>query len=205
MSMVVLVCCAVAIAAAAAFVYSPQRLDAALIVAVAMLVCAQVVGLVAARTPEEIDDAKLASLAQRISKNSTNLDRLSTRWRDQSQKLAELEQRLSARAPREQSVPSAQVLPPALAVQPPVGDRDAQVRRPVALHPAEVLPPAPEPFLCLEPVIRLSEGRTAYYKASLQLPGGDAREAARPVLSADIALPPGAAGVSDAVRDLKLL
>ena len=77
-----------------------HRLDAALIVAVAMLACAQVVSMLVVSAPEEIEDAKLASLAQRIAKNAADLDRLSTRWRDQSQKLAELEQRLSARMPR---------------------------------------------------------------------------------------------------------
>lgn len=203
MRVVVLVCCAVAIAAAAASVYSPHRLDAALIVAVAMLACAQVVSMLVVSAPEEIEDAKLASLAQRIAKNAADLDRLSTRWRDQSQKLAELEQRLSARMPREPALPPAQTMPPAGSVQQGAATGHAQLHRQVAFRPAAGSPPAPEPVLCLEPVVRLTEGRTAYYKASLQLTGADAR--VQPVLSADIPLPPGAAAGADAARDLQLL
>jgi hypothetical protein len=168
MRLVVLVCCSAAIAAAAAFVYAPQRWDAALIVAVAMLVCAQVVSLLAARAPEEVNDAKLASLAQRISKNSADLDRLSTRWRDQSQKLAELEQRLFARRTREPASALSHAMPPASLVQQFHSPGLAPVQKPIDFQPVAVPARAPEPAVCLEPVVRLSEGRTAYYKASLR-------------------------------------
>jgi len=203
MRVVVLLCCALALAAAAAFVYVPEGLDGALIVAVAMLVCAQVVSLLAARSPREIEDAKLASLAQRISKNSADLDRLSTRWRDQSQKLAELEQRLSARQAREPALPAAEAAPAALP-----GTQIRQVAAPPRLaqpHLAGNVPAAavarPAPILCLEPVVRLAEGRTAYYKASLQVPGRGATDVLQPVLSVDVSPPAG----SGEGHDLQLL
>ncbi len=63
MKAIVLFCCAVAVGAAAASVYAPQHMGAAIVVAVAMLVCALVVAMMAVQPPKEIEDARLAGLA----------------------------------------------------------------------------------------------------------------------------------------------
>ncbi len=61
------------------------------------------------------------------------------------------------------------------------------------------------PGLFLEPVVRLSEGRTAYYKASLQRTGFASDSEGQPVVSADLAWQPGGPSRWDAARDHDLL
>lgn len=162
MKFVVLFCCSVAVAAAAAHVYAPQQAGMAIIVAVTMLVCAQVVAMMASAPSGEAEDARLAALARRISKNAADIAKLGLQGRDQAQKVAELENRMLRMPPREVAMiasddSTVQYLP----------QSPAAPAAPAAMTPPT--PPAP-PVLCLEPVVRLSEGRTAYYKASLQYP-----------------------------------
>jgi hypothetical protein len=162
MKFVVLFCCSVAVAAAAAHVYAPQQAGLAIIVAVTMLVCAQVVAMMASAPSGEAEDARLAALARRISKNAADIAKLGLQGRDQAQKVAELENRMLRMPPREVAMiasddSTVQYLP----------QSPAAPSAPAAMTPPT--PPAP-PVLCLEPVVRLSEGRTAYYKASLQYP-----------------------------------
>jgi len=160
MRFVVWFCCAVAIAAAAAHVFAPQQAGIAVIVAVTMLVCAQVVAMMASAPSGESEDARLAALARRISKNAADIEKLRIQGRDQAQKVAELENRMS-RMPRRD-----------VALITPGAAMAKQLPQSQAAPPAITPNAAPaSPVLCLEPVVRLSENRTAYYKASLQRPG----------------------------------
>jgi hypothetical protein len=159
MKFVVLFCCSVAVAAAAAHVYAPQQAGMAIIVAVTMLVCAQVVAMMASAPSGEAEDARLAALARRISKNAADIAKLGLQGRDQAQKVAELENRMLRMPPREVAMIASD-------------DSTVQYLPQSPAAPAAMTPPTPPapPVLCLEPVVRLSEGRTAYYKASLQYP-----------------------------------
>lgn len=159
MKFVVLFCCSVAVAAAAAHVYAPQQAGMAVIVAVTMLVCAQVVAMMASAPSGEAEDARLAALARRISKNAADIAKLGLQGRDQAQKVAELENRMLRMPPREVAMIASD-------------DSTVQYLPQSPAAPAAMTPPTPPapPVLCLEPVVRLSEGRTAYYKASLQYP-----------------------------------
>lgn len=179
---IVLFCCAAAVLAAAAAVVAPGHTAAALVVSVAMLVCAQVVAMMAARTPGEVDDARFASLAQRIARNAADIDQLRTRTRDQAQKVAELHQSLTRQKPR---VLDAQQ--PGAPVQAPPERVTRAVDRSPVLH--------------LEPVVTLHEGRTAYYKASIQ----ELEAGAIPFISADLSLASGQAYRWSAQQGLDLL
>ena len=179
---IVLFCCAAAVLAAAAAVVAPGHTAAALVVSVAMLVCAQVVAMMAARTPGEVDDARFASLAQRIARNAADIDQLRIRTRDQAQKVAELHQSLTRQKPR---VLDAQQ--PGAPVQAP----EERVTRAADRNPV----------LYLEPVVTLHEGRTAYYKASIQ----ELEAGAIPVISADLSLASGQACRWSAQQGLDLL
>ena len=125
-----------------------------------MLVCAQVVAIMASAPSGESEDARLAALARRISKNAADIEKLRIQGRDQAQKVAELENRMS-RMPRRD-----------VALITPGAAMAKQLPQSQAAPPAITPNAAPaSPVLCLEPVVRLSESRTAYYKASLQRPG----------------------------------
>lgn len=187
MRMIILLCCGIAILAAAAPVFAPQRMDAAIIIAIAMLVCAQIIAILARQAPKELDDAKLANLAQRISKNATELERLSTRTKDQAQKLAELEQKQSRL-----TVPTATVTTKQLRPQLNVSQYEPATKRTV--HE--------QPKLFLEPIVQVSEGRTVYYKASLQHLGVDGFHL---LMSADLQVRPRASHQLDAGQDVELL
>jgi uncharacterized membrane protein YfcA len=82
MRLVVLICCAAALLAAAGSLLLTGRYETALIAAVAMLVCAQVVSLLASSRPKEVEDARLASLSEGIKRNARSIEQLSTRTRD---------------------------------------------------------------------------------------------------------------------------
>lgn len=189
MRFVVLFCCAIAVAAAAAYLYAPQQAGIAIIVAVTMLVCAQVVAMMASAPPREAEDARLAALARRISRNAADIEKLATQGRDQAQKVAELEVRMARKPMPEVFLTAANAQP----VQPPPHLQSVPVAVPLA-----------PPVLCLEPVVRLAEGRTAYYKASLQRPAPGDGTALQPVISAD--LPAGRDGSpAQAGQDIELL
>ncbi|MDX1717996.1 MAG: hypothetical protein R3287_13890 [Anderseniella sp.] len=94
MRLIVLICCAAALLSAGGSLLLTGRYETALIAAVAMLVCAQVVALLATGKPREVEDARLASLSEGIKRNARSIEQLSTRTRDQAQSLAEMKQSL---------------------------------------------------------------------------------------------------------------
>jgi EAL domain-containing protein (putative c-di-GMP-specific phosphodiesterase class I) len=168
-----------ALVAAGVFAFALSRYDLALIVAVACLAAAQITSAIAARHPGEVDDARLTRLAQRISKSTADIENMSRKQRDQAQRLAELAQDKERGQRRPQSA------------QPQPRQQRQQSVRPLAadVRPKTSAPasqPAPQHHLYLEPVVRLAEGKTAYYKASFQLPAQLPGGKARAVVSADL-------------------
>jgi hypothetical protein len=94
MRLIVLICCGAALLSAGGSLLLTGRYETALIAAVAMLVCAQVVALLASGKPREVEDARLANLSEGIKRNARSIEQLSTRTRDHAQALAEMKQAL---------------------------------------------------------------------------------------------------------------
>jgi EAL domain-containing protein (putative c-di-GMP-specific phosphodiesterase class I) len=221
MRLVVLICCAAALLAAGGSLILTERYETALIAAVAMLVCAQVVSLLATGKPKEVEDARLASLAESIKRNARSIEQLSTRTRDQAQALAEINQTLekSRTQPALQAPARPQIAAPVPDSIKPVAASDqlpAPAKAPVLLNPhlapqpARIpgrLPPQEpqQPSIFLEPVVRLAEGRTAYYKASLQRPAAVPGGRPHTLVSADINLRDLAAAQWPMRQDLHML
>ncbi len=209
MKSIVLICCAAALLAAGVSIFVAGQHSTALISAVAMLVCAQIVAMLVAQRPREIDDAKLASLSDRIKRNSAEIERLSTRTRDQAQALSAMEQAMTAtrRAGGNDTAGQFPLMesPASLApISAPLPD--VSVLR--AVQPREAsapVAPRSRPALHLEPVVRVGEGRTAYYKASLQRPAEGPGRPAGLAVSADLALAEGAASQWDPQHDVTLM
>jgi EAL domain-containing protein (putative c-di-GMP-specific phosphodiesterase class I) len=198
MRLVVLICCAAALLAAAGSLLLTGRYETALIAAVAMLVCAQVVSLLASSRPKEVEDARLASLSEGIKRNARSIEQLSTRTRDQAQALAEIKQTieksrtqpaLQAPARPQIAAPVPESIKPVAAVDhhPAPPQAPAPATPQLAPQPARLPPQEPQqPSIFLEPVVRLAEGRTAYYKASLQRPAAVPGGRPHTFVSADI-------------------
>ena len=199
MRVVVLICCAAALLAAGGSLVLPGRFETVLIAAVAMLVCAQVVALLAAAKPNEIEDAKLAALSERINRNAASIDSLTTRSKDHAQALAELQKGMKQAVAKSKPVNGGPATPARLtATAPRVLQQSQHLQQPL-------LPQAAEAALYLEPVVRLGEGRTAYYKASLQRPAQIAGGIPQPAISADLPLRPGMQTQWASHHDLTLL
>lgn len=210
MRTIVLICCAAALLAAGASIFVAGRYDTALMSAVALLACAQIVALIAAQRPKEIDDARLAGLSDRINRNSADIDRLSTRTRDQAQELSTIAQALKSSRPpagtRETVQVFAPVPRPAPALAPRRGNPPAlHSVAPNAGHAADQASPLARATLHLEPVVRVAEGRTAYYKATLHRQPQTPGRPGQPVVSADLASPAGAAIQWDPQHDVTLM
>jgi len=203
-----------AIVAAGAFAFVLMRLDLALVSAVALLAAAQLVAVIVLREPHEADDARLTGVAQRISKNATDIENLSRRHKDQAQRLAELGQIVSPGTASRHPSGNVNIEPPAEAVLPPVPNFEPVMRSERQPHPIPHSPPHPQlaashtaaaPQLCLEPVVRLSEGRTAYYKASFQAASSTAPSGVQTIVSSDIASGAVQGGAWNPALDMNML
>ena len=179
MKLLVWLLCIGAVVATGVFTFVMLRYDLALFSAVCLLGAALIVMSTSARDPQEVDNDRFAKLSHRIGKNAKDIENLSQRSKDQAQRLAELVQRTNASAASHREVPRKAMPPQQLNVH--------QVAQPVLPQPrVEVSPQIP--ILHLEPVVRLSEGRTAYYKASLQIPGAQGAARPKPVVTCDMAM-----------------
>lgn len=221
MRLIVLICCVAALLSAGGSLLLTGRYETALIAAVAMLVCAQVVALLATGKPREVEDARLASLSEGIKRNARSIEQLSTRTRDQVQSLAEMKQTLERKStqPALQAPARPQIAAPVPESTSAVATADqvpAQVRAPALLNPALAAQPAripgrqqpqepQQPSTFLEPVVRLAEGRTAYYKASLQRPAAVPGGRLHALVSADLNVRDRSAAYWPMRHDLHLL
>jgi hypothetical protein len=139
MRLIVLICCGAALLSAGGSLLLTGRYETALIAAVAMLVCAQVVALLASGKPREVEDARLASLSEGIKRNARSIEQLSTRTRDHAQALAEMKQALDqARAQKAIAAPQ----PRPLAAAPQLSSVAAGPALP-SNQPAAPPPPPP--------------------------------------------------------------
>ncbi len=180
-----------------------NRYDLAVITAVALLAGAQIVAQIIDRHPHEIDDARMTSLAQRISKTDADIENLIRKQRDQAQKLAELSGAVTPVATAGAGSQPAQFHPQtSMAGHFPGSNlQERPIGRPVAGTTTSV---APRTQLYLEPVVRISEGKTAYYKATLQA-WRDGRGPGNVIVSSALPMPPGARSQWEPMLDLQLL
>jgi EAL domain-containing protein (putative c-di-GMP-specific phosphodiesterase class I) len=186
MRLIVLICCGAALLSAGGSLLLTGRYETALIAAVAMLVCAQVVALLASGKPREVEDARLANLSEGIKRNARSIEQLSTRTRDHAQALAEMKQALDqARAHKAIAAPQPRPLAAAPQLSSVAAGPALPSNQPAATGTATGQQPQ-QPAIHLEPVVRLSEGRTAYYKASLQRPAAVPGGRPQLIASADI-------------------
>ncbi|MEO9873621.1 MAG: EAL domain-containing protein [Anderseniella sp.] len=198
-----------ALVLAAVCIFVLVRYDIALLAAVSCLAVALIVSA-AASIPSDGDGNTRVNnaLSQRLGKNTNDIESLSRRIADQAQRLSDLGSRLDAGKSHQgardsgrthQITPAAQH--PAVKAQPPA------VRPPHAptrLAPARM--PRSQPVqLFLEPVVRLAEGRTAYYKASFRLRDQSPADLTHIVASADLPVLNGQSSLWDPALDGQLL
>ena len=183
--------CICAVAAAAASAFYLQRMDIAVMAAVGFLAAAQFLSAFAGTGQDLAHQEELDNLSARVRKNSSDISSLHTRGRDYAQKLAELTDAVERRAA---ALPAPEAAGPQMqALAPPPAE--------AASDGAPVDSKLVMANLFLEPVVRLSEGRTAYYKATLQVPGVPPRS----ILSADGNTPDATNAEAAGRLDLELL
>jgi EAL domain-containing protein (putative c-di-GMP-specific phosphodiesterase class I) len=200
------------------------RYDIALLAAVSCLAVALIVSAAASIPSDGDGNTRLNNvLSQRLGKNTNDIENLSRRVADQSQRLSDLGSRLDAgkshqgardKGRTHQLTPTAQH--PAAqhpAAQHPAAQRPAAKTQTPAVRPSHAptrLAPAriqrPQPVqLFLEPVVRLAEGRTAYYKASFRLRDQSPADLTHIVASADLPVLNGQSSLWDPALDAQLL
>jgi len=208
-----------ALVLAAVCIFVLVRYDIALLAAVSCLAVALIVSA-AASIPSDGDGSTRVNnmLSQRLGKNTNDIESLSRRIADQSQRLSDLGSRLDAGKSHQGARDKGRAHKLAPAVQHPVAQHAA------AQHPtAKTQPPAVRPSdaptrlapariqrqqpvqLFLEPVVRLAEGRTAYYKASFRLRDQSPADLTHIVASADLPVLNGHSSLWDPALDAQLL
>ncbi len=191
-----------ALVLAAVCIFVLGRYDIALLAAVSCLAVAIIVSAAATIHPHEENNARLNNMvSQRLGKNTNDIESLSRRIADQAQRMTDLGLRIDTGT-------SDRVAPyNALTYQ-----LNADPKRPGAKTKASA-PRSPRPQmqrpqqvqLFLEPVVRLAEGRTAYYKASFQLREQAPAHPCQIVASADLPVLNGQASLWDPILDRQLL
>ncbi|MGI9513778.1 MAG: EAL domain-containing protein [Anderseniella sp.] len=198
-----------ALVLAAVCIFVLVRYDIALLAAVSCLAVAVIVSAAASIPSHEDGNTRHNNmLSQRLGKNTNDIESLSRRLADQAQRLTDLGSRLDT-GKTEQAVPDKawpyQLMPagqrPQKKPQPPA---TRPSRAPKRLTHAPIQRPQPVQ-LFLEPVVRLAEGRTAYYKASFRLRDQSPADLTHIVASADLPVVNGLASLWDPLLDAKLL
>ncbi|MEM7634233.1 MAG: EAL domain-containing protein [Pseudomonadota bacterium] len=198
-----------ALVLAAVCIFVLVRYDIALLAAVSCLAVAMIVSAAASIPANEDGNTRLNNmLSQRLGKNTNDIESLSRRMADQAQRLSDLGSRLDAGKSRAdtpdngrtyQLTPAAQR--PAVKTQTPAMRPS---RAPKRLTHAQIQRPQPVQ-LFLEPVVRLAEGRTAYYKASFRLRDQSPADLTHIVASADLPVLNGHSNLWDPALDGQLL
>jgi len=198
-----------ALVLAAVCIFVLVRYDIALLAAVSCLAVALIVSAAASIPSDGAGNTRLNNvLSQRLGKNTNDIESLSRRIADQAQRLSDLGSRLDAGKSHQgardngrthQLTPTAQR--PAAKPQPPAVRPS---HAPTRLAPARIQRPQPVQ-LFLEPVVRLAEGRTAYYKASFRLRDQSPADLTHIVASADLPVLNGQSSLWDPALDAQLL
>ena len=199
-----------ALVLAALCIFVLVRYDIALLAAVSCLAVALIVSAAASIPSQEDGNARLNNMvSQRLGKNTNDIESLSRRIADHAQRLSDLGSRLDTRKVEQDPPDKAWPYPLAPAAQHP-----RKKPQPPAMRPSRTAPKRlthapmqrPQPVqLYLEPVVRLAEGRTAYYKASFRLRDQSPADLTHIVASADLPVVNGQSVLWDPSLDARLL
>ncbi len=198
-----------ALVLAAVCIFVLVRYDIALLAAVSCLAVALIVSAAASIPSDEAGNTRLNNmLSQRLGKNTNDIESLSRRIADQAQRLTDLGSRLDTGTSHQDAPGKAQAYQPASAAQRPAAKTQTPAMRPsrAPKRLAHVQMQRPQPVqLFLEPVVRLAEGRTAYYKASFRLRDQSPADLTHIVASADLPVLNGQSRLWDPALDARLL
>ncbi len=203
-----------ALVLAAVCIFVLVRYDIALLAAVSCLAVALIVSAAASIPSDGAGNTRLNNvLSQRLGKNTNDIESLSRRIADQAQRLSDLGSRLDAGKSHQGARDNGRTHQLTPAAQHPAARRPAAKPQPPAVRPSHAptrLAPAriqrPQPVqLFLEPVVRLAEGRTAYYKASFRLRDQSPADLTHIVASADLPVLNGQSSLWDPALDAQLL
>jgi len=203
-----------ALVLAAVCIFVLVRYDIALLAAVSCLAVALIVSAAASIPSDGDGNTRLNNvLSQRLGKNTNDIESLSRRVADQSQRLSDLGSRLDAGKSHQGARDNGRAHQITPAAQHPAAQRPAAKTQTPAVRPSHAptrLAPAriqrPQPVqLFLEPVVRLAEGRTAYYKASFRLRDQSPADLTHIVASADLPVLNGQSSLWDPALDAQLL
>ena len=202
-----------ALVLAAVCIFLLGRFDIALLAAVSCLAVALIVSAAASIHPHQQSDARMNSvLSQRLGKNTNDIESLSRRIAEQAQRLTDMGSRIDSGSPQKAVQDTATPYRLAAASQrsaakiksPPT--RSSRVPKRLAYAPMPQPQPQPQPVqLFLEPVVRLAEGRTAYYKASFRARDQSAANPSQIIASADLPVLGGQGNLWDPALDRQLL
>lgn len=198
-----------ALVLAAVCIFVLARYDIALLAAVSCLAVALIVSAAASIPPYEDGNTRLNNvLSQRLGKNTNDIESLSRRIAEQAQRLTDLGSRLdTGKSHQEAPVPASTYKLTSAAQRPAAKTQTPAMRpsrAPKRLPHAQMQRPQPVQ-LFLEPVVRLAEGRTAYYKASFRLRDQSPADLTHIVASADLPVLNGHSSLWDPSLDAQLL
>ncbi len=198
-----------ALVLAAVCIFVLVRYDIALLAAVSCLAVAVIVSAAASIPSDEAGNTRLNNmLSQRLGKNTNDIESLSRRIADQAQRLTDLGSRLDTGKSHHDAPDKARAYKPASAAQRPAAKTQTPAMRPsrAPKRLAHGQMQRPQPVqLFLEPVVRLAEGRTAYYKASFRLRDQSPADLTHIVASADLPVLNGQSSLWDPALDAQLL
>ena len=180
-----------ALVLAAVCIFVLVRYDIALLAAVSCLAVAIIVSAAASIYPHQENTARLTNMvSQRLGKNTNDIESLSRRIADQAQRLADMGARIDTSTSRQVAPDKPRTFRLTAAAQ---RSARAQILRPQQVQ------------LFLEPVVRLAEGRTAYYKASFHLRDHAPANRSQIVVSADLPVLNGQSALWDPALDRQLM
>lgn len=198
-----------ALVLAAVCIFVLVRYDIALLAAVSCLAVALIVSAAASIPSDGDGNTRLNNvLSQRLGKNTNDIESLSRRIADQAQRLSDLGSRLDAGKSHQNARDNGRAHQLAPAAKRPAAKTQTPAvrpsRAPKRLAHAKVQRPQ-SVQLFLEPVVRLAEGRTAYYKASFRLRDQSPADLTHIVASADLPVLNGQSSLWDPALDGQLL
>ena len=196
-----------ALVLAAVCIFVLVRYDIALLAAVSCLAVAIIVSAAASIYPHQENTARLTNMvSQRLGKNTNDIESLSRRIADQAQRLADMGARIDTSTSRQVAPDKPRTFRLTAAAQrsAPKAPLPRPARAPKRPARAQILRPQ-QVQLFLEPVVRLAEGRTAYYKASFHLRDHAPANRSQIVVSADLPVLNGQSSLWDPALDRQLM
>ncbi len=193
-----------ALVLAAVCIFYLVRYDIALLAAVSCLAVAVILSAAASIHPDGVGPGRLNDLlSKRLAKNTSDIESLSRRIAEQAQRLTDQSARIDNNT-SQQLVPNN---------KPPFVPKADSQRSVTKMQPSRVptrLAQVPkhrsqQVQLFLEPVVRLAEGRTAYYKASFRTRDQSPSDLTHIVASADLPVLNGQTVLWDPKLDRQLL